>query len=81
LWSADFCHGRVSVFDHTFIFLRAALGAPLRTFRYMSSGTGNVDDHVWRCGCAARESAGRCTLEACERHSGVNQVAWQRSVS
>jgi hypothetical protein len=70
----------VRVFDHTFSFLRAALGAPLRTFRYLSSGAGSVDDHVWRCGCAARETGGVCTLEACERHAGVNQVAWQRSL-
>jgi hypothetical protein len=70
----------VGVFDHTFSFLRAALGAPLRTYRYMSSGTGNVADHVWRCGCAARETGDRCTLEACERHAELNQVAWQRSL-
>jgi hypothetical protein len=68
------------VYDHTFSFLRDALGAPLRTFRFVSSSTGNVDDHVWRCGCAARETAGRCSLEACDRHQSVNQMAWQRSI-
>jgi hypothetical protein len=68
------------VFDHTFSFLRAALGAPLRSFRYLSSGAGSVDDHAWRCGCAARETGGLCTLEACERHADVNQAAGQRSL-
>ena len=54
--------------DLTFPFLRSALGNPARTFSYASSGTPDVQDHVWRCGCAAREKARLCALDPCAKH-------------
>jgi hypothetical protein len=54
--------------DLTFAFLRSALGNPARTFSYASSGMPDVRDHVWRCGCAAREKARLCALDPCAKH-------------
>jgi len=69
--------------DLTFAFLRSALGDPARTFSYVASGTPDVHDHVWRCGCAARERARLCSLEPCGKHGllrrGSADAALQRT--
>jgi hypothetical protein len=70
---------RTPVFGHPFAYLRAMLGAPARTFRYVDSGAPNVEDHVWRCGCAARESAGACELIACDDHGSLERVSILRT--
>ncbi len=57
----------------SFVKLRATLGAPLRTMSSMESGLPNFVDHVWRCGCAARERAGVCDHVPCERHGEGNR--------
>jgi hypothetical protein len=63
---------------HTFAFLVSVLGSPARTFRYAASGTSNVDDHVWRCGCAAREKDRFCDLIPCGAHANVNRTMFER---
>jgi hypothetical protein len=55
--------------------LRSVLGAPARTFSYAQSGIANVEDHLWRCGCAARQQAAACDLVACGRHAELNGPA------
>ncbi|HEY6236213.1 MAG TPA: hypothetical protein VIW69_14025 [Candidatus Elarobacter sp.] len=34
-----------------------------------------MEDHLWRCGCAAREQAAACDLVACGRHAELNGPA------
>ena len=48
----------------------------MRTFRYMGSGLPNCEDHVWRCGCAARQKAQLCDLTPCDRHTDLNRAAF-----
>jgi len=64
---------RTLVFDYPFAYLRATLGSPARTFRYVDSGAPNIEDHVWRCGCAAREGKGGCELIACCDHVSLDR--------
>ena len=66
----------VLLHQHSFDVLRSTIGAPARTFRYMGSGLPNCEDHVWRCGCAARETAGMCDLAPCSRHEELNRTAF-----
>jgi hypothetical protein len=68
--------GEVRIYQHTFVFLRSILGLPSRTFRYAQSGLDDTEDHVWRCGCAAREHAGACDLVPCGRHADLNRAAF-----
>jgi hypothetical protein len=68
--------GPVLLHQHSFDVLRSTLGAPARTFRYMGSGLPNCEDHVWRCGCAAREVSGMCDLVPCGRHGELNRTAF-----
>lgn len=65
---------------HPFEVLRSSLGQPARTFRYSGSGVPNCDDHVWRCGCGARETNGLCDLTPCARHEELNRDAFLRAV-
>ena len=70
--------------QHSFAVLRSALGAPTRTFRYMGSGLPNCEDHVWRCGCAARQSGELCELTPCDLHVEINRAlflhaAWAKA--
>lgn len=67
-------------YQHAFDVLRSSLGPPARTFRYMNSGLPNCEDHVWRCGCAAREVAGKCDLVPCGRHGELNRNAFMNAV-
>ena len=60
---------------HPFSYLRSQLGPPGRTFSYAHSGRAAIDDHVWRCGCTAREEAALCTLIPCGTHRGINRPA------
>jgi hypothetical protein len=69
----------VLLHQHAFIALRSVLGQPARTFRYMDSGVPNCDDHVWRCGCAAREKGGMCDLTPCAQHTELNRNAFFRA--
>ena len=64
------------LYQHTFVFLRSTLGLPSRTFRYAQSGLDDAEDHVWRCGCAAREQSGSCDLVPCDRHTELNRSAF-----
>ena len=66
----------VVLHQHSFDVLRSTLGAPARTVRYMGSGLPNCEDHVWRCGCAAREVSGMCDLVPCGRHGELNRTAF-----
>jgi len=61
--------------DLTFAFLRSALGEPARTFSYAGSGSPDLRDHVWRCGCGARERARLCRLEPCAKHLPLRRDA------
>ena len=63
---------------HSFAILVSILGRPERTFRYAASGSANVDDHVWRCGCAAREKDRFCDLIPCEKHETLNRALFER---
>ena len=69
------CRGEFAIHPHTFGYLRSVLGTPTRTFSYAQSGVANAEDHVWRCGCAAREQASWCDLIACGRHGELNGPA------
>jgi len=62
--------------QHSFEFLRSTLGAPMRTFRYKGSGMPDCEDHVWRCGCAARQKAATCDLTPCPQHGQLNRTAF-----
>jgi hypothetical protein len=72
---ASLRRGVFVIHPHTFGYLRSVLGTPTRTFSYAQSGVANVEDHLWRCGCAAREQAAACDLVACGRHGGLNGPA------
>ncbi len=63
---------------HPFSYLRSELGAPARSISYAHSGRAAVDDHVWRCGCAAREKDRFCDLIPCHEHANVNRVLFER---
>ena len=65
--------------QHPFEVLRSTLGPPLRTFTYQGSGVPNCEDHVWRCGCAAREKSGMCDLTPCGRHAELNRDAFLKA--
>lgn len=69
------------MFGYPFAYLRATLGAPARTFRYVASDAPNIEDHVWRCGCAARESKGACELIACIDHAALDRRLVARPVA
>jgi hypothetical protein len=69
----------VLLHQHAFATLRSVLGVPARTFRYQGSGLPNCDDHIWRCGCAAREKAGMCDLTPCGAHTELNRTAFLRA--
>jgi len=62
--------------EFSFDVLRSTLGPPARTFRYMGSGLPNCEDHVWRCGCAARQKEELCDLTPCVRHAELNRLAF-----
>lgn len=66
--------------QHSFEMLRSTLGAPARTFSYQGSGVANCEDHVWRCGCAAREKGGMCSLVPCTAHTELNRTAFLQAV-
>jgi hypothetical protein len=61
------------MYEHTFPFLRATLGPPARTFSYTSSAAPDLRDHVWRCGCGAREKDFLCELVPCGKHRPLNR--------
>ena len=63
---------------HPFEALRSTLGPPARTFTYSGSGVPNSEDHVWRCGCAARQQTGLCDLTPCARHEDLNRNAFMQ---
>jgi hypothetical protein len=65
--------------QHPIEVLRSTLGPPGRTFRYQGSGIPNCEDHVWRCGCAAREKSGMCELTPCGRHADLNRDAFLKA--
>lgn len=60
------------LYEHTFAFLRSVLGAPARTFSYSASSAPDIRDHVWRCGCGAREKTDLCELVPCGKHGPLN---------
>jgi hypothetical protein len=70
----------VFLHQHPFEVLRSTLGPPARTFRYMGSGLPNCEDHVWRCGCAARAERGMCDLVPCGKHEEINRNAFLEAV-
>ena len=61
------------MYEHTFAFLRATLGPPARTFSYTSSAAPDLRDHVWHCGCGAREKENLCELVPCGKHRPLNR--------
>ncbi len=62
------------MYEHTFAFLRATLGPPARTFSYTASAAPDLRDHVWRCGCGAREKHDLCELVPCGKHAPLNRM-------
>jgi hypothetical protein len=66
------------LYAHTFALLRATLGLPARTFSYSASASPDIRDHVWRCGCAARELHDMCELVPCGKHEAVNDFWFER---
>jgi hypothetical protein len=66
------------LYAHTFALLRATLGLPARTFSYAASALPNIRDHVWRCGCSAREQHDMCELVPCGKHEAVNDIGFDR---
>ena len=60
------------MYEHTFAFLRSTLGPPARTFSYTASTAPDLRDHVWRCGCGAREKDDLCELVPCGKHARLN---------
>jgi hypothetical protein len=66
------------LYEHTFAFLRSVLGPPARTFSYTASAAPDLRDHVWRCGCGAREKHELCELVPCGKHAplkrGMNEA-------
>jgi hypothetical protein len=67
------------LYEHTFPFLRATLGPPARTFSYTSSAAPDLRDHVWRCGCGAREKDFLCELVPCGKHRVLNRRSLPRA--
>jgi hypothetical protein len=63
------------LYEHTFAFLRSTLGPPARTFTYTASAAPDLRDHVWRCGCGAREKENLCELVPCGKHEPLNHTA------
>ena len=61
------------MYEHTFAFLRSTLGPPARTFSYTASAAPDLRDHVWRCGCGAREKDNLCELVPCGKHAPLNR--------
>jgi len=61
------------LYEHTFVFLRSTLGPPARTFSYTASAAPDLRDHVWRCGCGAREKENLCELVPCGKHRPLNR--------
>jgi hypothetical protein len=69
----------MAIFAHAYSELRSVLGPPSRTVSYAQSGADNTEDHVWRCGCAARQRQAMCDLIPCEQHGELNRVAFLRA--
>jgi hypothetical protein len=61
------------LYEHTFAFLRSTLGPPARTFSYTASTAPDLRDHVWRCGCGAREKENLCELVPCGKHAPLKR--------
>jgi hypothetical protein len=68
-----------ALYEHTFAFLRSVLGPPARTFSYTASAAPDLRDHVWRCGCGAREKDNLCELVACGKHAPLNRGPLRRA--
>jgi hypothetical protein len=62
---------------HSFSLLSSRLGAVARTFTYTDSRAPRFSDHIWHCGCAAREQSGVCELIPCAKHAYLNPVAYE----
>ena len=69
----------MAIFRHTFTYLRSVLGLPSRTVSYAHGGAPNTEDHIWRCGCAARQQQGACDLIPCARHGELNRTAFLKA--
>ena len=69
------------MYDHTFALLRATLGLPARTFSYSASASPDIRDHVWRCGCSARELHEMCELVPCGKHEALNDFWAERRLA
>ena len=67
------------MYEHTFVFLRSTLGPPARTFSYSASAAPDLRDHVWRCGCGAREKNDLCELVPCGKHAPLNRGSLPRA--
>jgi len=67
------------LYEHTFAFLRSTLGPPARTFSYTASAAPDLRDHVWRCGCGAREKHDLCELVPCGKHAPLNRGTLPRA--
>jgi hypothetical protein len=65
----------------SFSVLRGILGAPSRTYRHEASGVPSAVDHVWRCGCSAREDANGCTAFPCEQHGMLKRLMFEQRVA
>lgn len=55
--------------------LLVRLGPPAHTFRYSDCRPPAVVDHVWLCGCGARDCAATCDLIPCAEHAYLDPVA------
>lgn len=62
-----------------FPLLETRLGAPAHTFRYIGLERPVIADHVWRCGCGARDRAGMCDLIPCAQHAFLDPVAYEQA--
>lgn len=62
---------------HAFPVLYARLGPPAHTFTYGGGHRPVVADHVWLCGCGARDRAAMCDLVPCAQHAYLDPVAYE----
>ena len=61
---------------HPFPALLVRLGPPAHTFRYTSDNRPPVVmDHVWLCGCGARDCGASCDVIPCAKHVYLDPVA------
>lgn len=63
--------------SHSFSLLFSRLGPPARTFSYTDSRAPRFSDHIWSCGCGAREQTGLCDLIPCAQHAYLHPAAYE----